>query len=67
MRSLKRKCYENEQYLKRECLEKSDVPGSFNDNRLEQTLLKRFSKVSAPVEASNVQYFHQLKTTNNAP
>ena len=67
MTSLERKCYENEQYLKRECLEKSDVPGSFNDNRLEETLLKLFSKAGAPVEASNVQYFYQLKTTNNAP
>lgn len=61
------KCYENKQYLKKECLDKSELPGSFNDNRLEETLLKHFSKVNVPVEHSNVQYSHHLKTTKNAP
>lgn len=54
------KCYENKQYLKKECLDKSELPGSFNDNRLEETLLKYFSKVNVPVEHSNVPYSHHL-------
>ena len=64
---MERKCYENEQYLRRECLEISGVPGSIADNAPEETLLNLFSQCKAPVDPSNVEDSHLLKSSNNAP
>ena len=48
IKTLERKCYENEQYSRRECLEISGIPGSIADNALEETVLNLFSKCKAP-------------------
>ena len=64
---MERKCYENEQYLRRECLEISGIPDSISENALEETLLNLFSQCKAPVDPSNVEDCHLLKSTNNAP
>ena len=67
IKTLEQKCYENEQYSRRECLEISGISGSIADNALEETVLDFFSKCKAPVDPSNVEDGHRLKSTNNAP
>ena len=67
IKTLERKCYENEQYSRRECLEISGIPGSIADNALEETILDLFSKCNAPVDPSNVEDCHRLRSTNNTP
>ena len=37
IKTLERKCYENEQYSRRRCLEISGIPGSIDDNALEES------------------------------
>ena len=65
IKTLERKCYENNQYSIRKCLEISGIPGSINDNALEVTVLNLFSKIHAPVDPSNVEDCHRFKLTNN--
>ena len=67
IKTLERKCYENEQCLRRQCLEVSDIPGNIADNALDETVLDLFWKCYVPVDPSNVEDCHQLKSTNNAP
>ena len=44
----------------------SGIPGSINDNALEEAVLKLFSKFNVPVYPSNVEDCLRLKLTNNA-
>ena len=67
IKTLERKCYENEQYSRRECHETSDIPGSITGNALEKTALNLFAKCKAPVHPSNVEDCHRLKSANDAP
>ena len=41
--------------------------GSVADNALEETVLNLFAKCEAPVDPSNVEDCHRLKSTNNTP
>ena len=66
IKTLERKCYENQQYSRREYLKISDIRGSIADNALKETVLDLFSKCNAPVNPSNVEDCHRLKSTNNA-
>ena len=50
IKTLERKCYENEQYLRRDCLKISGICGSIAGNALEKTVLDLFSKCNAPVD-----------------
>ena len=64
IKTLERKCYDNEQYLRRECQEKiSGLPGNIANNALEETVLDLFSKCIDPVDLSNVEDCHRLKLT----
>ena len=67
IKTSERKCYENEQYTRRECLEISGILGNIDDNALEETVLGLLSKYYALVEPSDVEDCHRLKSTNNAP
>ena len=67
IKTLEGKCYENEKYSRRECQEISGIPGSIAGNALKETILNLFSKCKAPVDPSNVEECHRLKSTNNAP
>ena len=67
IKTLKQKCYKNEQYSRRECLEISGIPGSINGNALEEPLINLFSKLNAPVNPSKVENCYCLKSTNNTP
>ena len=48
-----RKCWANEQYSKRECLEISGIPESVSDNTLED--------IDAKVDKENIESCHRLK------
>ena len=67
IKTLERKCYENEKYSRRECQEISGIPGSIAGSALKETILNLFSKCGAPGDPSNVEDCHRLKSTNNAP
>ena len=54
IKTLETKCYENEQYSRRECLEIPGIPGS---------IVKK--KCNAPVDPSHVEDCHHLRSTNN--
>ena len=51
---LERKFYENEQYLRRECLQISGISGSIVGNALEETVLDLFSKCNALVDSNRL-------------
>ena len=67
IKTLERKCHENEQYSSRECLEMSGIPSSIKGSAFEDTVLKLFWKVNVKTDPSNVEDCHRLKSRNNAP
>ena len=67
MKTLERKCHENKQYSRRECLEMSGIPNSIEDSAFENTVLKLFRKVNVLIDQSNVEDCHCLKSSNNVP
>ena len=62
---LERKCWENEQYSRRECIEISGIPQSIEQIDLERTLLNVFDKIDAPVDPQNIEACHRLKSDDN--
>ena len=63
--SLERKCYENEQYSRRECIEISGIPQSVEQTDLEKTILNVSEKVDAAVDPQNIEACHRLKSDDN--
>ena len=63
--TLERKCWENEQYSRRECIEISGIPQSIEQISLEKTVLKAFDKIDAPVDPQNIEACHRLKSDDN--
>ena len=63
---LERKCWSNEQYSRRECLEISGIPSDTEAGKLEETLLKVFEKLDVDVDLENMEDCHWLKTRNNS-
>ena len=66
IKTSEQKCYWNEQYSRRECLEIPGIPSCINNNDLERTILNLFSKVNSLVEP-NFKNSHCFKLTYNAP
>ena len=62
---LERKCLENEQYSRRECIEISGIPQSIEQIDLERTVLNVFDKIDAPVDPQNIEACHRLKSDDN--
>ena len=62
---LERKCWENEQYSRRECIEISGIPQSIEQIDLERTLLNVFDKIDAPVDPQNIEACRRLKSDDN--
>ena len=62
---LERKCWENEQYSRRECIEISGIPQSIEQIDLERTVLNVFDKIDAPVDPQNIEACHRLKSDDN--
>ena len=57
---IERKCWANEQYSRRECLEISDIPESVSDNALEdiQGVLRG---IDVEVDREIIEWCHRLK------
>ena len=56
-----RKCWANEQYSRRECLEISGIPESVSDNALEDKIQGGTKWNDAEVDAENIESCHRLK------
>ena len=60
-----RKCFANEQYSRRECLEISGIPPSVKDNELETKVLTILEEIDAPVDPGLVEDCHRLPSRGN--
>ena len=56
-----RKCWANEQYSRRECLEISGIPESVSDNALEDKIQGVLRGIDAEVDTENIELCHRLK------
>ena len=59
---VERKCWANEQYSRRECLEISGIPKSIQDYDLEVCVTKIFNECDTPVDLANIEACHHLKS-----
>ena len=57
---MKRRCYVNEQYSRRECLEISGIPTSVADNSLESKVLEILEEIDVSIDPSLVEDCHRL-------
>ena len=55
-----RKCWANEQYSRRECLEISGIPESVNDNALEDKIQGVLREIDVEVDTENIKLCHHL-------
>ena len=55
-----RRCYANEQYSRRECLEISGIPESVANNGLESNVLKILEEIDVPINPTFVEDCHRL-------
>ena len=62
--SMKRHCWANVQYSRRECLELVGVPRSVSDGDLEEKDLKIFEKVGCLAEGNNIENYHRISKKN---
>ena len=62
---LERKCWENEQYSRRECIEISVIPQSIEQLNLEKTALHVFDKIDATVDLQNIELCRRLKSDDD--
>ena len=53
-----RKCWANEQYPRRECLEISGIPESVSDNALEDEIQGILRGIYAEVDTENIELCH---------
>ena len=58
---VERKCWANEQYSRRECLEISGIPESIQDDDLEDCVTKILNECNTPVDPANIEGCHRLK------
>ena len=56
-----RKCWANEQYSRRECLEISGIPESVSDNALEDKIQGVFRGIDVKVDTENIESCDRLK------
>ena len=64
--SLEKKCAENEQYSRRECLEISGIPDNISDSDLESKTLEIFKEIDVDISPDNIEACHRLnKPANN--
>ena len=62
---LERRCWSNEQYSRRECLEISGIPESTDQSNLEEKVVKLFKKIDVTVKSNNFEACHWLKPKND--
>ena len=63
--SLKRQCWNNSQYSRRECLELTGIPETSDNNTLESIVLKIFEKLEVNVDPSNFEDCHWISSKND--
>ena len=63
---LETKCWRNEEYFRRECLEISGIPSDTEAGELDETVLKVFEKLDVDVDPKNVEDCHWRKTRNSS-
>ena len=56
-----RKCWANEQYSRKDCLEIWDIPGSVSDNALEDKIQGLLHVIDVEVDTENTDSCHRLK------
>ena len=61
MKTFKRQRWVNEQYSRRECLEKSGVPEFVTDNNLERKVLELLEKSDVEVHPDQIEACHWIK------
>ena len=59
---VERKCWANEQYSRRECLEISGIPESIQDDDLDDCVTKIFNECDTPLDPANIEACHCLKS-----
>ena len=57
---MERRCYSNEQYSRRKCLEISGIPASAADNGLESNILEILEEIDIPIDPNLVENYHRL-------
>ena len=62
---LERKCWQSEQYSRRECIDISGIPQSIEQIDLEKTVVKVFDKIDAPVDPQNIEACRRLNSDDN--
>ena len=62
---LKRQCWDNAQYLRRECLEIVTIPLSVDDISLEEKVIQVFEKVGCNIDSSNIETCHGIAKMND--
>ena len=58
--TMERRCYANEHYSRRECLEISGIPASLADEDLESKVLKILEEIDVPIDPTLVEDCHRL-------
>ena len=59
---VERKCWANEQYSRRECLEISRIPESIQNDDLEDCVTKILNECDTAVDLTNIEACHHLKS-----
>ena len=57
---MERRCYANEQYSRRECLEISGILASVADNGLESNVLEILEEIDVPIYPTLIEDCHRL-------
>ena len=65
MDNMKRQCWANAQYSRRECLEVVGIPDSVQNNELEDKVLTIFKKIGSEVSPRDIEACHRLKKGND--
>ena len=63
--NMKRQCWANAQYSRRECLEVVGIPDSVQNNELEDKVLTILKKIGGEVSPRDIEAFHRLKKDND--
>ena len=58
--ALEHKCWSNEQYSRRECLQISGIPSDTEAGKLGETILNVFEKLDVDVDPKNFERFSQV-------
>ena len=63
---MERRCYANEQYSRRECLEISGIPASVADKDLESKVLEILEEIDVPIDPTLVEDCHRLPSKGSS-